>query len=66
MYTSTANVQLALLEKKIDETIQDMSPMYPFLVLGRSLSKKQRDEDDQRSDELALRTIREISESLTV
>jgi len=64
MCSSTANVQLALLEKKIDETIEEMSPLYPFLMVGRSLTKKQRDEDDHRSDELALRTIREISERL--
>lgn len=64
MCTPSINAaQLALLEAKIDKAMRDLSSSYPFLI-SDPRSKKQ-NEDDQRSDELALGALRTIRESLT-
>lgn len=63
MPTSAANIQLLHLEERIDKAIKELSATYPFLTSDVVRTKVE--ERKSKSDELALRTLREISESLS-
>lgn len=64
MSTRNMESELSLLERKVDQAMEELAHTFPHLTQTRT-PKRQKDEEERRSDELALGALREIRERLS-